>query len=565
MKFVCEQCKAKYQIADDRVAGKTVRMKCRKCGHLIEVRAAVTETSVAASSPPREGASTASTKPGPPGAPPTKTGGSAPPRPPPKPLATSLAAQRPQGQAQRPSAPPPRPQAPSAARTTGSSAKPEAGALAGAFQRSVTQEEKTETLPTDDRATDLLNISASDEWYAAINGVPVGPIRIAELRRKAAHGAVTEDSLVWQEGFEEWRPVRSYPELAAIVREAAASARPSLTPAPGEVRPSNPPGSMRPARPGATPPPRPAAPRPAMTPSPAAAAARSNVIPITSRLATAERLDENPTPMASPAADPLPAIDPFAVPATAASKDDAPIAPIIAAPVLAPGASVAAPAKAQPKQTNWQGIGFVVFMATAGGVGAYVALHKDPPPPAPVATVQTVYVPTPAAPPTAAPVTPPPADTATPAPSATTAPVAVAGTKPAAGGKTAPTPATSGGKPVVDLGGLLGGVAPTTGGPGAGPSGGGGSLTEDQINSVVSARRIAVKRQCWEKSDTQTSSVSVTATVTVGPQGQVQNVTSSGNEPTIGRCIETDIKKNWKFPPTGGVSTVAIPFKFVRQ
>src|ERR1700739_1347604 len=47
MKFLCEQCKAKYQIADEKAAGKTVRMKCRKCGYLIEVRAAVTDSSLA--------------------------------------------------------------------------------------------------------------------------------------------------------------------------------------------------------------------------------------------------------------------------------------------------------------------------------------------------------------------------------------------------------------------------------------------------------------------------------------------------------------------------------------
>ncbi|MDP9037227.1 MAG: zinc-ribbon domain-containing protein, partial [Myxococcota bacterium] len=44
MKFLCEQCKAKYQIADEKAAGKTVRMKCRKCGYLIEVRAEVRDT-----------------------------------------------------------------------------------------------------------------------------------------------------------------------------------------------------------------------------------------------------------------------------------------------------------------------------------------------------------------------------------------------------------------------------------------------------------------------------------------------------------------------------------------
>ncbi|MDP9149445.1 MAG: zinc-ribbon domain-containing protein, partial [Myxococcota bacterium] len=51
MKFLCEQCKAKYQIADEKAAGKTVRMKCRKCGYLIEVRAEVQETRADSSGP----------------------------------------------------------------------------------------------------------------------------------------------------------------------------------------------------------------------------------------------------------------------------------------------------------------------------------------------------------------------------------------------------------------------------------------------------------------------------------------------------------------------------------
>src|SRR5215470_14775469 len=47
MKFLCDNCKAKYQIGDEKVAGRTVRMKCRRCGHLITVSASVTESSVA--------------------------------------------------------------------------------------------------------------------------------------------------------------------------------------------------------------------------------------------------------------------------------------------------------------------------------------------------------------------------------------------------------------------------------------------------------------------------------------------------------------------------------------
>ena len=48
MKFSCDKCEAKYQIADEKVAGKTVRMKCRKCGILIQVRAERTAAGVRA-------------------------------------------------------------------------------------------------------------------------------------------------------------------------------------------------------------------------------------------------------------------------------------------------------------------------------------------------------------------------------------------------------------------------------------------------------------------------------------------------------------------------------------
>src|ERR1019366_3593312 len=82
LKFLCEQCKAKYQIADEKAAGKTVRMKCRKCGYLIEVRAAATGGSPSASQPPGHSGSR-------PPAPPRAAQKPAPPRA--GPLATILA------------------------------------------------------------------------------------------------------------------------------------------------------------------------------------------------------------------------------------------------------------------------------------------------------------------------------------------------------------------------------------------------------------------------------------------------------------------------------------------
>src|SRR5688572_29873297 len=38
MKFLCRNCKAKYQIADEKVAGRTLRMTCQQCGEPIVVR-----------------------------------------------------------------------------------------------------------------------------------------------------------------------------------------------------------------------------------------------------------------------------------------------------------------------------------------------------------------------------------------------------------------------------------------------------------------------------------------------------------------------------------------------
>ncbi|XXT18647.1 zinc-ribbon domain-containing protein [Sorangium sp. So ce429] len=40
MKITCESCQAKYTIADEKVAGKTVKIKCKKCNHAMVVHGA---------------------------------------------------------------------------------------------------------------------------------------------------------------------------------------------------------------------------------------------------------------------------------------------------------------------------------------------------------------------------------------------------------------------------------------------------------------------------------------------------------------------------------------------
>ncbi len=530
MKFLCDQCKAKYQISDDKVAGKTVRMKCRKCGHLIEVRAAVTESSVATSLPTE-----------PPAAPGKPSGKPAPPK---SPLATSLAQAK-------PNAPRPGP-------------KPEGG-LSSAF--------KSQMQAREDEAA-LLELSGADEWYAAINGVPVGPIRIGELRRKASLGAVTEDSLVWQEGMEEWRPVKNIPELAAMLREAATKGPVSLvTPEPPNAR-----QSVLPTAPGRpAPPQRPIPPRPVTEPvRPAATAARSNVVPINSRLATAERLEEDveaptsdrhlllesseaasdhPPPDAATAASamapPTPAPGAIAFsPATGASG----LTPMPAAALANPPASqqqapVIINNKAPP---NYIAIGMIAMMAVFGGIGAWaVFLNKPPPPAAPVApTIVTQYLPAPSAPAAAA----APVESASPEHKRT-------GAVAAAPKSTGNAPNLKQMAPGLDIGALAPGAGPT----GPAPAVPGSGLSSEAVESTVRMHQSAVKRVCWERIGGGGSTSAIEKVhISIDGNGHVSSASADGNNATVGTCLEKEIR-GWVFPPSGGTTEVDLPFKFISQ
>jgi hypothetical protein len=454
---------------------------------------------------------------------------------------------------------------------------PDSSALAGAFQKTVKDE---------DPALETLGLSVSDEWYVAINGVPVGPIRISELRRKAAAGAVTEESLVWQEGLEEWRPVRTIPDLASIVREAAAGGRVSLvTPPPPEARPGHHPSV--PPRPPARAPnaPRPAA--PLMSPSPSLgaagfaqqqqAAARSNVVPINSRLATAERLDDAP-PMVAPLAPPSAftstatmATDPFAVTEIAAMPSPGAVPFPVTAPMAMPArASIASIPPPAPKQVPWIPIAMVAF-AVAFGVVAAIAIFFKPA----AQTVQVVAPPTssaigaPSSTPSSAaaqqamdelPATPDPN-----APKGTTGSMASRGTS---APKTSAAPiAPAGAKPLdPSIAALISGAGdgPKLGGPSGGPTGGGSSLTEEQLRTVVSMRSAGVKRSCWERGGSQASSANVTVSVVIAASGSVQSADGKGDDPVMNTCIEKAIR-GWQFPPAGGTTKVDVPFHFVRQ
>ena len=53
MKFLCSHCKAKYQIADEKVVGRTLRMTCRNCQQEIVIRGEPDAQAAAARAEPR--------------------------------------------------------------------------------------------------------------------------------------------------------------------------------------------------------------------------------------------------------------------------------------------------------------------------------------------------------------------------------------------------------------------------------------------------------------------------------------------------------------------------------
>lgn len=107
----------------------------------------------------------------------------------------------------------------------------DSGALAGAFAAAVAAPSPRATAKAQPAARDSVPASA-DEWFVGINGVPVGPLRLSELRSRAQSGAIGTDNLVWRDGFEEWLPLHKFPELVAIVEDGMSSARASLAPLP---------------------------------------------------------------------------------------------------------------------------------------------------------------------------------------------------------------------------------------------------------------------------------------------------------------------------------------------
>lgn len=236
MKFLCPQCKAKYRIADEKLAQRaTSKMKCRKCGHIIDIKSAAVPESIRAGAgdddEETDDDSTGSARPMPRVAPkatasplraatppprrtvatPPKRTGASPPR-----RSGVVAVARAIAEKESADVEPEADAPPEPARADFEEDAPtrihDGGALSAAFSFAVGQSAT---------ATAASPAAAPDEWYVGIDGSPVGPLSLQQLKEKASSRKATLESLVWKDGFEEWKPLRDFPELVALVEENA--------------------------------------------------------------------------------------------------------------------------------------------------------------------------------------------------------------------------------------------------------------------------------------------------------------------------------------------------------
>ena len=205
MRFVCDSCRAQYMISDDKIGAKGVKIRCKKCGHVIVVRP------TGAAAPKDEGSSAASA-----------------------PEAAADSSNGANG---------------SAAAGMASLGNPlEGGLFTGVEEDEIgavfdqvlnsgsqkipggepASEPARESKPATPEAVRKLAAAEEEQeepkaappandWYVAIEEKQVGPLTVDKIKEHWDRGEVGPDSLCWRAGFSDWIPLSEATELASVL------------------------------------------------------------------------------------------------------------------------------------------------------------------------------------------------------------------------------------------------------------------------------------------------------------------------------------------------------------
>src|SRR5512146_1441618 len=200
MKFTCDSCNAQYMISDDKVGPAGVKVRCKKCGHVILVRRVAEAAAVGGDTAPAVNAPAAA------GPSPSANG------------ATHPGVDGPAGAAGGPSITP-----------SGGLDAELGSACDHAFGDTPPETERpgadadlgaTQAMGAEDAAkvfSQTQPTPAATEWYVAIGQAQVGPLPLGEVKKKWEAGDVGPDSLVWRPGMGDWAPLTTVSDLAGFL------------------------------------------------------------------------------------------------------------------------------------------------------------------------------------------------------------------------------------------------------------------------------------------------------------------------------------------------------------
>jgi predicted Zn finger-like uncharacterized protein len=167
VKFLCDKCKTRYSIGDERVRGKILKIRCKNCANVITVREGM---DIAAHEPRRN---------------------------------PTMAIQRVDFSEPAP---------PAATRSTAAAAAPQ-GALGAAFASQLTKPPP----------------ALEEEWYVSIDGNQAGPYSLSEAQKWVASKPFAAELHCWSEGFDDWLPVDKVSHFRNL-RKRPAARQPTMPP-----------------------------------------------------------------------------------------------------------------------------------------------------------------------------------------------------------------------------------------------------------------------------------------------------------------------------------------------
>jgi predicted Zn finger-like uncharacterized protein len=168
MKFACDKCKTRYSISDEKVRGKVLKIRCKNCKHIVEVRG----SSLKKAEEERKKAEAAN----------------------------------------------------HALLFGGNAGQDELPTMAAQIPESIRQRGQETFAPLPGRE-DI-------EWYVAIKGTQHGPMPFSEVVGLFKSGAISARSYIWAEDLPSWTRIRDVRDFAAVLGAASTVEKKSTPPPP---------------------------------------------------------------------------------------------------------------------------------------------------------------------------------------------------------------------------------------------------------------------------------------------------------------------------------------------